>query len=83
MPFVTPKEWPMARSQLEDELTRLESIIPHLRRDSALGFGYWRSRIARLEQLIDSNPGEARRIRRLMDIFQAIAVDSAHASNRT
>lgn len=38
----------MARSELEGELLHLESIVAHLRADSALGLAYWRNRIAML-----------------------------------
>jgi hypothetical protein len=67
----------MARSQLEGELTHLESIIPHLRSDCALGLMYWRSRIAALEQHLAPSPREASRIRRLLNVFHRIAGESA------
>jgi hypothetical protein len=72
----------MARSQLEDELLHLERIIAHLRADSALGPAYWRGRIARLDQDISPTPGEARRIRRLLNTFDAIGPDADLARNR-
>lgn len=72
----------MARSQLEDELLHFERIIAHLRADSALGLEYWRSRIARLDQRLNLTPGEARRIRRLLNTFDAIGMDSDLARNR-
>ena len=67
----------MSHHQLEQDLSHLERIVPHLVADSALGLVYWQRRIAALETEQALLPDGARRVTRLLWMFDQIDNGSA------
>jgi len=63
--------------QLEDDLAHLERIVPQLVTDSPLGLVYWRGRIEALEAVQALLPDAARRVARLLIMFNRIDKRSA------
>lgn len=68
----------MQHQQFEQDLTHLELIIPLLARGNPLALPYWRRRIVSLSACQHLVPDGARRVTRLLalfnDIEQAIAL---------
>jgi hypothetical protein len=62
----------MSHHQLEKDLTHLEHILPQLVANSVLGLVYWRQRITALETAQTLPPGGARRVTRLLCMFDQI-----------
>lgn len=62
----------MSHHQLEKDLTHLEHILPQLVANNVLGLVYWRQRIAALETAQTLLPGSARRVTRLLSMFDQI-----------
>lgn len=59
----------MSRDQFERDLTHLEQIVPFLLQDSALGMPYWRRRVASLSRHQSLLPDGAKRVKRLLGVF--------------
>ncbi|MFM0054806.1 hypothetical protein [Paraburkholderia phytofirmans] len=62
----------MSHHQLEKDLAHLEHILPQLVANNVLGLVYWRQRIAALETAQTLLPGGARRVSRLLTMFDEI-----------
>jgi hypothetical protein len=72
-----PRRSDVSHHQLEKDLTHLEHIVPQLVANSALGLVYWRRRIASLETAQALLPDGARRVTRLLLLFDQIDSESA------
>lgn len=62
----------VSHHELEKDLTHLEHIVPRLVATSALGLVYWRSRVTALRSVQALLPDGARRVARLLSLFDQI-----------
>jgi hypothetical protein len=62
----------MLRDQFERDLAHLEQIVPFLIQDSALGMPYWRRRVTSLSIHQSLLPDGAKRVKRLLGVFDEV-----------